>query len=113
MKLLKAIGYTLIYIILSISVISVLNYYNIINNNLFKIMKVLFLIIIFIINGYKISKISKIKNFVLLFCFILSLLLISINIICSKFDYKILIYITIICFSNLLGSFIYKKKKKA
>ena len=112
MKLLKTIGYTLFNIILSISIISILNYYNIINNNIFKIMKILILIIIFIINGYKISKISKIKNFVLLFCLILSLFLICTNLIFSKLDYKILIYITIICFSNLLGSFIYKKKKK-
>ena len=44
--------------------------------------------------------------------FIISLVLIIINICFSKISYKLFIYLTIIISSNLLGSFIFIKRKK-
>ena len=112
MRLLRIIIYSFISIIASISLLSVFNYYNIINTDTFKIIKILLLIIIFIINGYKIRKISRNKFCLLFFSLILSVLLIGINLINSRFNYKTLIYISIIVLSNIFGGFIYKKKKK-
>ena len=112
MKLFKVIIYSFISIIISISILSVFNYYNIISKDVFNIIKILLLIVIFIINGYKIRRISKNKRCLLYFSFLLSILLIGINLIYSRFNYRVLIYVSIILLSNLLGGFIYKRKKK-
>ena len=112
MKLLKTWIITLINITIFISLISILYYYNIINTNLYNVLKIIFLIIIFIINGYKTEKNSKqkIKTNAYI-CFIISLLLILINIIFSKITFKLVIYIIILIISNIFGGIIYRKKR--
>ena len=112
MKLLKTWIISLLNITIFISFISVLYYYNIINTNLYNVLKIISLIIIFILNGYKTEKNSKkkIKTNAYI-CFIISLLLILINIIFSKITFKLTIYIIILIISNIFGGIIYRKKR--
>lgn len=112
MKYLKTCFITFIGIIICISVLSTLYYYKIINNNTFNVLKILLLIIIFNINGYKIERISNNKRNNIIVSFIISLVLLIINICFAKISYKLFIYLIIIISSNLLGSFMFIKRKK-
>lgn len=114
-KFIRAIGYIGIYILILTFILTILHYFNIINESILDISKLLIISISIIIGGYKVGKNSFKKGW--LEGIKLALIIIFIFLILSwifkfGFNWRTIIYYTIILISSMFGGMIGINKRK-
>ena len=112
MKYLKTLLITIISIIIAVIFLSSMYYYNIISKSVFQISEIIMIMLLFLKNGFSIEKKSNRKYFInIVISILLCVMILLTNIINQSITYRLLIYVLIIVLSNLLGGFVFRKKK--
>lgn len=113
-KIYKPYLFSIIFILISIFLVTILNYINILNYNLNMYAKFIIIILSFFIGNYKIGKISTKKGWLegTKFSIFLLIPMFLITFIIKDFNYKSLIFYSILLISGIIGSMFGISKKK-
>lgn len=105
-KVFKPIVFTILFILISLLIITLLNYFNILGYKLTIYLKFILGIIAFILGGFQIGIRSSKKGWLegLRYSLIIIIPIIIISIIIRSFEYKCLIFYSILIISSVIGS---------
>lgn len=107
-------GIITISIIISLFLLTILYYYNYISDSTYSFLKILIVLIIIFIGSFRLGNMAINKGYMegVKISLLIVLLLLSITIIFSNFQIKLLLYYTMIISTSILGSTsgIYKKR---
>lgn len=105
-KIFKPIVFTILFILISLLIITLLNYFNILGYKLTLYLKFILGIIAFVIGGFLIGVRTDKKGWLegLRYSLIIIIPIIVINIIVRTFEYKCLIFYSILAISSIIGS---------